>query len=189
MKGYVSFVLASAAILLGLSLMRLQLSWSGFDLSPAIAIERAYGESMNMKETALEAMRQGALGGFGSYDASHDMEGCSHCPESFCSYAMPPPPNFCDAERCGSCFRESDARAAAEKGAEDALGSLSFPDGDFGHSVGGTDTEAFLRHDISGRNGFSLDYLRLRQPLRLGLAPGRLGLSAEASLPEGLVVR
>jgi hypothetical protein len=192
MKGYVSFLLASVSLLLLLSLIELRASSYGLDLSRAIAIERAYGDGMNVKEAILESVREGARAGFGSYDSSHDLEACLHCPDNFCSPPLPPAPpvpNACDAARCASCFRESEARAAAEAGAEAMASSLAFPDGDFTSSPGKAEVEALLRHDGQGKNGFALDYAIFEEPLRITLSSERFGMSASSSIPRGMVVR
>ncbi len=192
MRGYISFLLVSASVLLFLSLMELRLASGPADLSLAIRLERAHGFGMNAKEAATECIRQGARDGFAGYDSTHSLGSCAHCPDNLCAYAVPPappPPNVCDAGLCLGCFRESGARLAAETGAAAAMRSLYVSDGDFEAAFGGAAVESFLRHDPAGRNGFALDFLRLREPLPISFGSVKLRISSSAALPRGLVIR
>ncbi len=192
MRGYISFLLVFASVLLFLSLMELRLASGSTDLSSAIRLERANGFGMNAKEAAAECIRQGARDGFADYDSAHSLGSCAHCPDNICAYPVPPappPPNFCDATLCLGCFRESGARLAAEAGAAAAMRSLSVSDGDFEAAFGGAEVESFLRHDPAGRNGFALDSVRLREPLPISFGSVKLRILSSAALPRGLVVR
>lgn len=192
MRGYVSFLLVFVSILLFLSLMQLRFASSPPDLSMAVAFERSYCIEMNAKEAAIETLRQGAEAGFAGYDSTHSIEACIHCQDNGCAYPAPPappPPNICDAALCLGCFRESEARWAAETGAASALRALGVSDGDFDAAFGVASAESFLRHDPAGRNGFALDKVRLREQIPISFGSVRFGLSSRSELPKGLVVR
>ncbi len=192
MRGYISFVLAFCCVLLLISLAALRRSASDIDLSPAIALERLEGSSLNMKEAAVEAAREGAASGFASYDLTHSVEGCRHCPDSPCAYPIPPappPPNYCDPLLCASCFREAEARAAAESGAAESVASLPSAAGDVGLRIGPARFESSLSGDPLGRNGFALGHVRLAEALELDASIPAYGLSLDASLPTGMVIR
>ncbi len=192
MRGYVSFMLAFCCVMLLLSLAALRLSASDIDLSSAIALERVEGASLNLKEAAAEAARQGAAAGFAAYDSAHSVGACRHCPDSFCSYAIPPappPPGYCDALLCSSCFREGEARAAAESGAAASVASLPAEEGDVELRIGQAAFESSLRPDPLGRNGFALDYVRLKETLELHASLPAFGISLDGRLPSGMVIR
>ena len=79
-------------------------SFSGsISFSKAIAAERNYQAQMNFKETAIEAIRQGANEGFGLYNISHDINKCD--PQSQGGHNHP------------ECFRIEEARLWARSGA------------------------------------------------------------------------
>ncbi|MFH0737153.1 MAG: hypothetical protein V1827_00550 [Candidatus Micrarchaeota archaeon] len=187
MRGYLSFLLAFAACMALLSCHALLGPSSSLDLSKAISVERAYGLQMDMKGAAMESIRQGAVSGFKSYDKNHEIGNCTHCP----GMCLPPPaPDYCDAALCGRCFIESDARAYAISGAEASLDNLRAlqADGAFITSFGDLDLEVFLIPDPLSKNGFSLQYARLRDPLQIEAESGALGISAKSELPAGLVI-
>lgn len=189
MRGYVSFILVSASVLLLSSLILLHDSSGPVDLSQAVAAERAYGIQMNAKEAVMESVRSGAASGFLAYDSVHSLENCTHCIDHGCAVSDPPPPNYCDEILCGGCFRESDAREAAVISAEGRLAALRLHafDGDFNVSVGGAGLEAFLAPDAAAKNGFALSGVRFRAPLPVTAASAKFGLSASGKIPEGTV--
>lgn len=187
MRGYVSFVLVFLASAIALS--SYSLLSSGFpDISKAICAERAYGLQMNIKETALESVREGALEGFADYDVSHDVRSCVHCPGA----CLPPPsPNHCDPALCMGCFREDEARLSAALGAQARLASLHQHgfDGSFSIILGQPHLDVFLKPDPLSRNGFSVDYAILRSPLKISVRSDSMEISAASELPEGMVIR
>ncbi len=192
MRGYTSFVLALCSALLLMELASLRLAASDLSLADAVELERIDGALLNSKEAAMEAARQGAESGFGAYDSSHSLGACMHCPDNFCSYYLPPappPPNHCDALLCSSCFREEEARAAAEAGATALIRSLPGSIGDVGIGVGDPSVEPFLRREMAGRNGFALDYIRLGKELVLNGSLAGSSLTASGALPRGMVIR
>ncbi|MFN7991660.1 MAG: hypothetical protein U0R44_05885 [Candidatus Micrarchaeia archaeon] len=194
MKGYASFLIVLFSLLLALALCRLRLSSDDHDLSRAIIEERAYGVVMDQKEAFREAARSGAVSGFSSYDLSHDLGSCSHCPDHFCSPPLPggpKTPNDCDAILCSACFRGDEAREAAVEGARMRAGLLRTHvfDQEFQSLVGPADFEAYLRADPAGKNLLALDRLRLKGPLSLGASSVKFGISASGGLPAGFVIR
>jgi hypothetical protein len=193
MRGYFSFALAFVSTLLVLSLLLLYQESSRSDLSRALSVERAYGVEMDVKETAVISARLGAEEGFGSYDRSHSVEGCMHCPDNGCMpYAPPepPPPNYCSPELCLSCFREADARSEAASGALFRLDSLRWHafDGDFDVSLGEPEVEVFLRSAPGAKNGLAPDYLRFRSPMDIRLSSDKFMIDYGGRLPAGMVV-
>ncbi|MEW6035028.1 MAG: hypothetical protein AB1529_00305 [Candidatus Micrarchaeota archaeon] len=193
MRGYLSFILVLLASSALLSAVLVSGSPSSLDFSKAISAERAYLAQMDAKEAAMEAIRQGAEEGFSDYDETHSTAGCMHCP-GLCMAALPPfpsPPNYCDKALCDMCFRESDARAAAETGVQERLSLLrahDFGDG-FDISIGPADAEAMLRPVPEAKNGFALDSVRLRSAMRIDASSESLRISGFSELPEGVVIK
>jgi len=149
---------------------------------------------MDVKESLLESVRQGASMGYGAYDFSHDIRLCRHCPDNACAPATPLdpfPPNICDDSLCSQCFRENEAREAAVSGAIGAAALLSAYqfDADFTVALSQPDVEAFLKSDPASKNGFALDYLRFRDDLRIEIESGRFDISGSSRIPKGTVVR
>ncbi|MBI5046923.1 hypothetical protein HZC07_04305 [Candidatus Micrarchaeota archaeon] len=194
MRGYISFLLVLPLLTLTFTLLAANYSSKSPNLSKAIAVERSYSLQMNVKEATLESIRQGAYTGFSDYDSTHFVGYCANCPENFCSPPtlppIPEPPNICDPLRCSKCFKESEAREQAEFGADTnlaMLGSVSF-DRDFSVSFSKPKLQIIILPSIS-KNGFSFDSVRLSEPLTIQLQSNKLSLSANASLPTGLVIR
>ena len=186
MRGYLSFVLVFLSLALLLSLLTLSQAADSTDLSKAIAISRAYGVLMNMKENVLEAVRLGGENGFASYDDSHFIESCLHCPDHFCD-PLPATANSCDAGLCATCFREGEAREAAEKGAlanVEMLDGCGFDDG-FNSTVGDAEFEVFLKAANGTKNGYGLDYGRFRKEVVVRASSAALGVSADGGIPAG----
>lgn len=194
MQGFVSFILVFVSVPLLLSALSISQAAGHSDLSKAVAVERAYGLHMNAKEAVLEAVRQGSGSGFAAYDSSHDILLCRHCPDHYCvspSPLNPAPPNACDSDKCGRCFREAEARAAAELGALTSMSSLRphIFDGDFSVGVGTARTEAFLRAEPLAKNSISLDFVRFRDALPISVDSERLEVRGKWEIPQGTVVR
>lgn len=191
-QGYLSFIVVFASLVLIFSLLEVQAASGSIDLSKAVSVERAYGVQMNAKEAAIESVRHGALYGFTEYDNSHDINLCRHCPDSFCIPSVPPaaPPNYCDPLLCSRCFREPDARMAAEQHAIaglDLLRNHQF-DADFELQLGQPSIEAFTRAEPLSKNGFALGHVRFRSDLAMNASSPKLGLSAYGRLPGGMVI-
>ena len=191
MRGYLSFVLVLASLILVFTLLELSLASNSVDLSKAISAERAYGVQMNVKESIIESAKQGALEGFNTYDSSHDLSLCKHCHDFFCApQELLPPPNVCDQSLCERCFRESDARIEAEKGAilrVVGLANHNF-DNDFDIFISPAVIDSFTAADPASKNGFSLSSLRFKDDLHLRFISKKFGLSTNATVPEGFVI-
>ncbi|VVC04155.1 Uncharacterised protein [Candidatus Bilamarchaeum dharawalense] len=157
MRGYFTFILVFVSLLLVFTML---LSVSKSDFSQAVAIERAYGLSMNIKEILIESARQGANEGFAIYDNNHDIRLCRHCQDHFCTYDRDYP-NYCDDHLCSICFRENDARASAIQTAQQKITNLKNHKFDPDFSVSFTDPQlsVFLKPSKLSKNGFSLDYM------------------------------
>ncbi len=184
MRGYFSFVLVFLSLLLVFSLISVQ---PAHNSSQAISIERAYGLSMNVKEAVIEAAREGAEEGFGSYDLGHDIMVCRHCQDHFCTYDRQFP-NFCDDMLCSRCFREDEARSSAILLAQTrilALKSHRF-DPDFSVSISSPPVSTFLKPDKLAKNGFSLDYIRFEQETHIALVSRFI--SSNSTLPKMVVL-
>lgn len=65
MRGYITFVLAIAAMVLLLHLSALPME--RYDPMPSLAVEKAYQTQQNMKELVLESARQGGQQGLDEY--------------------------------------------------------------------------------------------------------------------------
>lgn len=193
MKGYLSFILVIASIFLFISLLLVFRSSSSVDLSKAIAVERAYGLGMNVKEAAFESVTEGAKDGFRTYDALHDVSLCKHCPDHFCvppTPANPAPPNICDAMRCSGCFREAEARESAATRAITKIRLLKSHhfDPDFTISLDEPEVEVFLLVDQLSKNGFSLDYVRFKEPMYIHVDSSKFDVKSVTRIPKGWVV-
>jgi hypothetical protein len=189
MRGYLSFILVLVSLQLVFSFLDVKSASESTDLSKALSVERTYSVHMNVKESVLEAARQGAREGFAAYDVSHDIRLCRHCPDAYCS-VVPAAPNRCDLLLCEQCFREHEARAEAEKQALSTIGLLRSHqfDSDFWVTIGGAEIEAFTKTDVTAKNSYALDYLRLREDLPIRMESEKLGLSAAAKIPRGVVI-
>ncbi len=185
MRGYLSFILVFIAVLLLLSLLRLHDASYSTDLSKAVAAERTYAVQMNAKESVIEAARQGALGGFSDYDATHDIRLCRHCPDSFCS-AIPGSANQCDNTKCMACFREADARAGAIDRALSGVRSLNSHvfDSDFEVRIGDPAMEVFLEADPAAKNGFRLGSARFTKEFLVSVDSKKFAISSTTKMPE-----
>jgi hypothetical protein len=193
MKGYISFVLVFlSSIILLHSLAILSAAYST-DLSLAVETERAYGLQMNVKECVLEGVRQGAGLGFSSYDGTHDIALCRHCPDHFCTPPTPVnpnPENLCDGGLCARCFRESEARLASESGALGgimALRSGSF-DGDYLVHLGDAVLEARLEAGAFSKNGLRLSSVRFREDFPIIIESKRYGFRGVSEIEKGMEV-
>jgi hypothetical protein len=189
MRGYLSFVLVMVSLLLVFSLLDAREASLSTDLSKAISVERVYSLQMNVKECILEAARQGADEGFKAYDATHDIKKCIHCPDSFCS-SNPRAKNRCDPGLCTQCFHEGEARGEAKKYAEARIGLLGIHDfdPDFTVTLWDAEVELLTQPDPTAKNGFSPDYTRFKKNLRISLVSDKLGISADARIPRGVVI-
>jgi hypothetical protein len=187
LQGYISFILVLASLALVLAMLEMNLAAGDRDFSKAVAVERAYGLQMNAKEAVLEAARQGAKEGFGAYDGTHSLAACRACMDYGCAAGVPP---SCDDAACRACFRENEARQAAEEGAGAAVAGLARHrfDRDFQVSVSGFACVARLRAEPAARNRFALDSISLGKRLAIGVRSDKFGVSADAALPEGLVI-
>lgn len=191
MRGYLSFVLVLASVVLVFTLLEINMVSKSFDLSKAISVERAYGLQMNVKESILESARQGARDGFNTYDFTHDIKLCKHCPDSFCLPPTPPlPTNYCDPLLCAQCFRESEARMESERYAVSNITTLGHHhfDSDFRVFISQPTLKAFTTNNSMAKNGFSLDYLIFDDDLRIDLVSDDFDLSAAAKIPEGVII-
>lgn len=196
MPGYMSFLVVFLAVLLLFSAIRVLDSARALDLSRPISAERAYGLLLNAKECALEAARQGAAAGFSDYDSSHEMEKCRHCADHLCIPPTPPnprPPNVCSDALCMMCFRESEARTAAEYGVVAGLARLQGQgfDDDFNVSFAQmqpADFDIFLILDGSGENGLGVGSVRFAAKLPVRVRSDKLGVLLSGSIPAGVVV-
>jgi hypothetical protein len=190
MRGYISFVLVFISVLLLLSLLKLHDASSSTDLSKAVAVERIYGVQMNVKESVIEAARQGALDGFVGYDAIHDINKCKHCPDSFCS-PLPEAPNRCDTALCMACFREADARASATDKAISGVRSLNTHefDSDFQVRIDDPSLEVFLEADPLAKNGFRLGSARFTKEFSVFVDSRKFAISSTAEMPKVVVAR
>lgn len=193
MRGYVSYVLVFCCSLALLSLLFVSQEAGSYDFSRAIAVERSGALHMNIKECLLESARQGAAAGFESYDVSHDISLCRHCPDNYCAPptpANPFPPNMCDPLRCGKCFRESEARMAAEDGALGRIGALRAHvfDPDFTIGIGNAAIAASLRREPASPNGFSLGTVFFRDDVGIEAKSTRFRMSCSSRIPKGTVV-
>ncbi|MFH1785281.1 MAG: hypothetical protein ABH842_02545 [Candidatus Micrarchaeota archaeon] len=183
MKGYFSFLLVFVSLLLIFTTMA-NLS-NKFDFSKALAIERSYALSMNVKEAIIESALQGAMEGFVKYDLSHDVRMCMHCKDNFCSYDRDHP-NYCDDHLCSLCFRENEARLSAAGSSNMKISSLlnhEF-DPDFSVSFSAPSISTILKLDPLAKNMFSLDYIKLN---KIQLALDSIFISVNSTLPELVV--
>jgi hypothetical protein len=158
-KGYFSFILVFASVILLLTILSAMAIQP--DYSSSLAIERAYSLSMNVKEVISESAISGASYGFQQYDSTHDVKMCMHCTDYFCTYDRDFP-NYCDDYLCSKCFRENEARANADLFANVKIILLNFHefDPDFSVSISSPTFLAFLKPDITAKNGFSLAHIK-----------------------------
>ena len=185
MKGYVSFLLAASSLFLILSLIQLLFVSKSIDNSPALLMSSTYSIHMNLKESIIESIRQGAVEGFSEYDASHDVTLCIHCPDHFCSIE-PLSPNVCDPLRCSKCFREEESLVSSELKSIEYLNRLKTANLGFDFSFTNPDFRAYGKTDLTSKNHFSLSYLTINQPVPINL----IYFENESSsiIPKGLVI-
>ena len=193
MRGYFSFIVAFACCILLVSLLGLQAAACRRDDSLAIATERAYSAMMDAKAAMLESCRQGALLGFGAYDAVHDAASCAHCDDHFCippAPGEPPLASTCDAALCSICFRESGARDAAESGALSSALSLQAHrfDPDFQIALGLPSVSARLAAEPLSKNGFRLASVSFTQDVPISIVSESYGVEGAGAIPAGTVV-
>jgi hypothetical protein len=188
MRGYLSFVLAFVSMLIIVQLAEAQLSSYDFELSKAVSVQRAYSLQMNVKECMLEAVQQGAREGFSSYDSSHDVRLCRHCPDHFCIPGSLT--NGCDPLLCSMCFREDEARAHAVEGAQSKLSLLHGHgfDGDFNVEIKDAALSAHLAPSPLSSNGFSLSHVRFDEDVLISFSSDRFAISGDGKIPGGCVI-
>jgi hypothetical protein len=195
MRGYATFTLVLISIMLVFSLLTLFHASQSTDLTKAVAVQRSYGIQMNVKESIIESARAGALHGFAEYDATHDIKLCKHCGDHFCvppSPQNPYPPNICNQEWCGRCFREAEAREAASVEARNRMRLLDSHvfDPDFQVTIGGRDIKLLLRLEPPplSKNGFAPDSIRFRTASSIRESSEKFGIDSENGIPKGMVV-
>ena len=133
-----------AAFALLLSLAQLNLNSKSHNLSGAIVTEKFYRTQMNVKEVIIESARQGAQEGFDVYAATHTLAACSN------------------PQTQSQCFRENEARTAANAGAlaniELILAASDFDEMDPVIVVPGTyPVETSLKLTAEHSSGYELD--------------------------------
>ncbi len=172
-----------------ISLSDLSLASRGSDQSDAIALEHASSISLNIKEVALETLRQGGTAGFVDYDSRHETQNCVHCPDAFCSL-IPKAPNQCDVLLCSRCFREPDARKAAITEAEKQFLSLNVHnfDRECQVAMGGLQVEALTKLAPLAKNGYAFGAMRLDDDLAIHISCIDAGVRVSTDLPRGLVI-
>lgn len=183
MRGYLSFVLVFLSIVLLFSMLNLHIQNKS---TKALLIERTYSTSLNVKESILESLNQGAMQGFLDYDLSHDVLLCRHCPDNYCSLE-PLAPNPCDPELCKQCFRADEAKDASESQAllnYEKLESHVF-DPDFDVSISQPEIQIFLQQDSLSKNGYSYNSFRLENDVSIALSG--FGTSSSAKIPRGVI--
>jgi hypothetical protein len=116
MRGYLSFLLVLASLLLVIMLLVSAAALKDFSLSRAIAAERTYQLQMNIKEVVLEAGRQGAVQAFTTYSFTHSKDACIRKP----MFTMNP-----------DCFKDVEAMQQAKEGAYDRIKMLTAFDPDY----------------------------------------------------------
>jgi hypothetical protein len=182
MQGYFSFILVFVSVILLLALI--QNLTSQPDYSKALAIERAYALSMNVKETIIASAVQGAEDGFLEYDNSHDTKMCIHC-KGYCTYDRDFP-NYCDDQLCSLCFKESEAREIASQFANLRLILLNYYefDPDFSISISSPSVSSFLKPNSQSKNGFDLDRIQSNE---LSITLNSSFLSVNSTFPEMVI--
>ena len=183
MRGYLSFVLVFLSIVLVLSMLNLHIQNKS---SRALMIERTYSTSMNVKESIIESIDQGAMQGFQQYDLSHDVLLCRHCPDNYCS-PEPMALNQCDPELCEQCFRADDAKTSAEYQALLNYEKLNFHDfdPDYDVSISKPELKVFLEQDPLSKNGYSYGSFRLDKDI--GIILDGFGMVSSAKIPRGVI--
>jgi len=179
MRGYLSFVLVLLSIGLVLTLLELN-TYS--NSTKAILIERSYSISMNVKETILELLWQGAQAGFDNYNLNHDVAMCIHCPACH--------PKTCDPIKCQKCFKESESRSAAKSHSLESLAKLrlhSF-DSDFDVSIGDVQIEVYTRQDPLSKNGFALDSVKFTNNVPILISSEKFDIYGEVKIPSGVMI-
>ncbi len=179
MRGYLSFVLVLLSIGLVITLLGLNTYPSS---AKALLIERTYSLSMNVKESILELLWQGALAGFDNYNLDHDIAMCIHCPACH--------PKTCDPAKCQKCFRESEARAAAKAHSLASSGKLKLHsfDPDFDVSIGSIQIEAYTRPDPMSKNGFALHSVGITDNIPILISSEKFGIHGETTIPSGVII-
>jgi len=152
----------------------------------ALQIERTYSTSMNVKESILVSLNQGATDGFLDYDLSHDVLLCKHCPDNYCS-PEPIAPNHCDPGLCEQCFRADEAKDASESQAllnYEKLESHDF-DPDFDIFISNPEIQIFLQQNPLSKNGYSYHSFRLEKDVAIAIHG--FDTVSSAKIPRGVI--
>jgi len=171
-RGYFTFLIVFAAFALLLSLAQLNLNSKSHNLSGAIITEKFYRVQMNVKEVIIESARQGAQKGFDDYASTHTLAACSN------------------PETQAQCFRENEARAAANAGALANM-ELLVADSNFDNEMivvllpGTYPVETSLKLSAAHHSGYELDTVTISKSSDMMFT---LGSKKDSSLSTEVVV-
>ena len=188
MKGYFSFILVFVISLLLISAIELYQTKYSFSLSKAIISERSYEIGSNYEHAIKATILSGAKKGFDTYDATHSISMCNHCPDYFCN-PTPSSTNYCDAALCSLCFRDSDAVLESKRQVVSSLSLLSSIENssDFSLSFNIPDFDVFLVGDSLSKNGVSFSSIRTAGQISLLVNSSKFQIYAKKTIPSGLV--
>lgn len=116
MRGYISFLLVLASVLLVILLLNSSILVRELSFSDAIISEKTYQLQMNVKELILESARQGAINGFNGYSHTHSKIACKRHP----LYTNNP-----------DCFNDHDAILRTKTSAIASMAQLNTHNSDF----------------------------------------------------------
>lgn len=189
MKGYFSFILVFLLSLLLLSSIELYQSKNSFSLSKAIISERTYSVGTNVHHSIYRSLIDGANNGFDSYDSTHSLALCNHCPDYYCNPTISSP-NYCDATLCNLCFRDQEAKERSNEGALESLSQLrQIPfDNDFNVSFNQPQLEVFLKPENNSRNGVKISYIRTVSPIFLNISSSKFSINASKNVDSGWLI-
>lgn len=214
MKGYFSWILVFASVLVLTSVFYLIQLSAPTDQSKIIILKRAELIDLNFKDVSLELIRQGSITAFSNYDELHLTDRCFHCVDYGCiepspedtriislyylthdpkvrSFLDPLSPSYlqfaCYEPVCPVCFRLEDAKRISRNAALERfhrLDNFSFSD-DFTIIFDKEpDISIVLNPNLSQKNGYNLVGFKFNEDFNFKIVSQKFNFTASSKIPK-----
>lgn len=212
MKGYFSWILVFASVLVLTSVFYLIQLSAPTDQSKIIILKRAELIDLNFKDVSLELIRQGSITAFSNYDELHLTDRCFHCKDYDCippsqaglikitdHYLSHPlserspdslsfPLNFaCYEPVCPVCFRLEDAKRISRNAALERFHRLD----NFSFSEDFTilfdkepDISIILNPNPLQKNGYELVGFKFNEDFNFKIVSQKFNFTASSKIPK-----
>ncbi len=213
MKGYFSWILVFASVLVLTSVFYLIQLSAPTDQSKIIILKRAELIDLNFKDVSLELLRQGVFTEYTNYNDTHNVQVCSHCEDYGCilfppeelaplslHYLKNPPQNVskipllpsylqfaCYEPVCPVCFRLEDAKRISRNAALERFHRLD----NFSFSEDFTilfdkepDISIILNPNPLQKNGYELVGFKFNEDFNFKIVSQKFNFTANSKIPK-----